>query len=58
MAGGRVLLDICFHSGLLFEVFFDPENRGDVFHHNTGLVCNRLHSVISQKTELFSTGRD
>jgi hypothetical protein len=28
------LLDTCFHSGFFFGVFFDPENRGDMFLRN------------------------
>jgi hypothetical protein len=40
-------------AGFLLGLFFDPEDDGDP--PKCWLTFNRLHSVISQKTELFIT---
>jgi hypothetical protein len=43
-----------FQAGFLLDLFFNPENEGDIFLRNVGSF-NRLCYVISQKTELFRT---
>jgi hypothetical protein len=30
-AGGKNLLSTCFRAGFLLSLFFDPEDRGDMF---------------------------
>jgi hypothetical protein len=37
----------------LLGLFFNPEDGGDIFFPKQRLAFNGLHSVISQKTELF-----
>jgi hypothetical protein len=34
--GGTVLLAICFHAGFLLGLFFEPEDRGNMFLRNVG----------------------
>jgi hypothetical protein len=45
----KAVANKCFQAGFLLGLFFDPEDRSDMFLRNIG-----LHGVISQKTELFS----
>jgi hypothetical protein len=33
-AGGKAELATCFHAGFFLGLFFDPENRGDMFLQN------------------------
>jgi hypothetical protein len=47
------LLPTCFHADLLFGLFFNSEDGGDVFLEKRRLIFNGLHSVISQKIVLF-----
>jgi hypothetical protein len=46
--GGIFLLATCFHSSFLLDLFFGPEDGGDVFIRNVG-----LHGIVSYKIELF-----
>jgi hypothetical protein len=32
------MLAICFHAGVSLDLFFDPENGGDMFLENVGLI--------------------
>jgi hypothetical protein len=54
-AGGKeALLGACVRSGILFDVFFDPEEGGDMFLRNVGLL-SADYMVSSQITGLFIT---
>jgi hypothetical protein len=41
-------------AGLLLGLFFDPDVGGNMFFPKRRLTFNRLHGIISQKTELFT----
>jgi hypothetical protein len=49
----QTLLDICFHSGMLLGLIFDPEDGGDISPKRWS-TFNELHGVIFQKIELLS----
>jgi hypothetical protein len=36
------------------NLFFDPEDGGDMFFRKSGSFSNGLHDGMSQKTELFN----
>jgi hypothetical protein len=42
-----------FHAGFLLGLFFDPEDRRDMFLRNSQLIFNSVHGVASQKIEFF-----
>jgi hypothetical protein len=42
------------HAGFLLGLFFDLEDRGDMFLRNVGCLSG-LHGVISQDSELFES---
>jgi hypothetical protein len=43
----------CFHAGFLLGLFFDPDNGGDIFLRNVGLLstdlCSTLHNHRCEK---------
>jgi hypothetical protein len=43
------------HAGCLLGLFFDPQDRGDMFFLNIVLTFSELHGDISQKIEVFIT---
>jgi hypothetical protein len=47
------LLSICFHADSFLDLFFDPEEGGDMFLRKVGWLSNGLHGVIYQKMALF-----
>jgi hypothetical protein len=44
------LVATCFHAGFLLVLFFDPEDRGDMFLQKT---FSRLHGFIPHNMKLF-----
>jgi hypothetical protein len=51
VGGKQAQLTICFHSGFLLGLFFDPEDGGHPSNHR--VAYNGLHGVISQKIVLL-----
>jgi hypothetical protein len=49
----RAVLTTCFHAGIVFGLFYEPEDGGDTFLRNVGSF-NGEDSVISQKKVLFT----
>jgi hypothetical protein len=43
------------HADFLLDLFFHPEDVGDIFLRNVGLIFNGLHAVIPYIIELFIT---
>jgi hypothetical protein len=41
------------HAGLLLGLLFHPEDGGDIFLRNFGILLTRLHRVLSQTVYLF-----
>jgi hypothetical protein len=48
-------LATCFRVGFLLGIFFDPEDRVDMFLRNVGMAFKGVHGFIFQKVVLFIT---